>query len=425
MAAVALAAAAVALGACGSSDDSSTATSTGASTGASTQAASNAPKGDPIKLGVIAATGTPTYNLPETIVGVKASVDAVNKAGGIDGHPIDLTYCNDKSDPNTAATCARQMVDNGVVAVVGGGTFAGTDTPILAKAGIAQLGNNPSTPAALNSPNVFLFSPGTFPAGFVTAAWAGQQTIPMGIVSADVPQATALTAGQKALAAQAGNPFKASVLVAPTAADMGPQVAGVDSVDGIVMAIGYEQAAQFIQASKGAGQSLQYLYCCEPSKAMTDALGDQQSNLHYVSPFPPLVADSPNPLIKQYIADVKAYADSSGDDDAKASAAQPQATGMSSWLSVQLLKQLIADGTIKAPTREGIMAGLKGAKDIDMQGLIPPWTPNKAGPKGLARASNLAYYLIGYKDGVPTLDYPDPVTAADLASNKVKAPALK
>lgn len=45
---------------------------------------------------------------------------AINEAGGIKGRKIELTVCNDKFDPNTAADCARQAAPKRVVTVIAG-----------------------------------------------------------------------------------------------------------------------------------------------------------------------------------------------------------------------------------------------------------------------------------------------------------------
>ena len=61
----------------------------------------------------------------------------INNAGGVGGHELKLITCNDSADPNKAADCARQAVDEGVAAMVGGFTANGDAImPILEEAGI-------------------------------------------------------------------------------------------------------------------------------------------------------------------------------------------------------------------------------------------------------------------------------------------------
>jgi ABC-type branched-subunit amino acid transport system substrate-binding protein len=39
------------------------------------------------------------------------AVDVVNASGGIKGHPLQWVHCDDKGDPNVAATCANQLIN--------------------------------------------------------------------------------------------------------------------------------------------------------------------------------------------------------------------------------------------------------------------------------------------------------------------------
>src|SRR5438128_12135544 len=58
-------------------------------------AASAGPKaGTPIKLMVIAPVATPIQNYPDAQAGAQAAAAAINKAGGIKGRQIELTFCN-------------------------------------------------------------------------------------------------------------------------------------------------------------------------------------------------------------------------------------------------------------------------------------------------------------------------------------------
>lgn len=74
--------------------------------------------GTPIKVGaIVSETGpAPFVDWSE---GAKAFFNRINKSGGINGHPVDLIYADDKGDPTQTAALARQMVSEGVVAFVG------------------------------------------------------------------------------------------------------------------------------------------------------------------------------------------------------------------------------------------------------------------------------------------------------------------
>jgi hypothetical protein len=87
-------------------------------------------------------------------------------------------------------------------------------------------------------------------------------------------------------------------------------------------------------------------------------------------------------------------------------------------------------------TKEAVTAALKAAKDVDMFGLIPPWTPSfsaTGGQGAFSAVSNPWYYVISYDtNGKPTvqdkqfnfvseiagkIDYPQPTAAATTSSS--------
>jgi len=180
------------LAACGSSGSSSSGTTSGgsATTGAATTAAgaattaagaattaagaSAAPgtssggpaTGEPIKVTVISQLQATGFAFPEIQSASKILVDELNQSGGIKGRPVEFTYCNDKGNPNDAATCARQAVSNGSVAVMAPFTlFAGSITPVLEQAGLAYVGNNILSPEDAQSKVAFPVTGGTISSG--------------------------------------------------------------------------------------------------------------------------------------------------------------------------------------------------------------------------------------------------------------------
>ncbi|MFK7917371.1 MAG: ABC transporter substrate-binding protein [Ilumatobacter sp.] len=104
------------------------------------------PSGDPIK---IMATGTiesPVFSVPNTPVGAQIAVDEINAAGGVNGRPLELLVCNDELDPNKAAGCIQQAIDEGVVSLVSGlSVFEALVFPQLNEAGIPWIGSATST----------------------------------------------------------------------------------------------------------------------------------------------------------------------------------------------------------------------------------------------------------------------------------------
>lgn len=149
---------------CGSDDkksDGTTAASTPVETtadGASeTTAAGEAPAGAPIKLMTVTTLNAagPTYeNIANT---AKAYEKYINSRGGVAGHPLEVTVCDEQFDPAVATTCARQAVEEGMVSIVGSFTyFAESIVPVIAESSITWFGACcPITPAELTSPYSF------------------------------------------------------------------------------------------------------------------------------------------------------------------------------------------------------------------------------------------------------------------------------
>jgi ABC-type branched-subunit amino acid transport system substrate-binding protein len=164
IAAVALAAAGLVLAACGSdnSKSSSSATTvaaaattatggsaTTASGGATTAAPSGGaatttgakPTGTPIKVMTVAPVNTNLPPYPNIPAAAKVYEQYINDRGGIAGHPLQVTTCDDKGDPNVGADCARQAVNDKDVAVVGSFVFdASRIIPVLEQANIPWFG---------------------------------------------------------------------------------------------------------------------------------------------------------------------------------------------------------------------------------------------------------------------------------------------
>ena len=93
--------------------------------------------GEPIKVMTLTAYDTDTLNVRAVLDIAEGAVVDINNDGGIGGHELELITCNEGADPNKAADCARQAVDEGAAAMVGGFTANGdVIMPILEEAGI-------------------------------------------------------------------------------------------------------------------------------------------------------------------------------------------------------------------------------------------------------------------------------------------------
>jgi len=110
----------------------------------------------PIKIELIGTISSSAFSLPDVSAGAQAAVKEINASGGVDGRKLSLTICNDQSDPNVAAACARSAVQNGVAAVVGETSLVGSSIiPILQQADIASIADVDISPIEHQSPVTF------------------------------------------------------------------------------------------------------------------------------------------------------------------------------------------------------------------------------------------------------------------------------
>ena len=102
------------------------------------------------------------FNQPEHLEGLKAAVAAVNAAGGINGRPLQLEFCDGKFDPNAEINCARQLVSKKVVAAIDPfftADASGTAFKILQDAGIPYLTRG-AAPVTWTNEHAFLVGGG-------------------------------------------------------------------------------------------------------------------------------------------------------------------------------------------------------------------------------------------------------------------------
>ncbi|MCM3884756.1 ABC transporter substrate-binding protein [Frankia sp. R82] len=123
--------------------------SSGSSGGGSSTAS-----GSPIKIGAI-CTCTGTFNIKAPADTYKAWVESTNAAGGINGHPIDLTLLDDGGTPGKSATAARTLISKKVVAIVDLTNVDQTWSKLVEDAKIPVVGVQVTTTPSYTSPYFF------------------------------------------------------------------------------------------------------------------------------------------------------------------------------------------------------------------------------------------------------------------------------
>ncbi len=148
--------------------------------------------GTPIKTVTVAAAdwNGPTYE--NIFVAAKAYEKWINDQGGIAGHPLEITVCDDKGDPTLTAACARDAIAAGAIADVGSFSYnAYVNVPIYSAASMAILGACCNLAAAeYTSPNTFQMgnNPVLNPAGVARAVQDGCEDI--AVLELDIPGVT-------------------------------------------------------------------------------------------------------------------------------------------------------------------------------------------------------------------------------------------
>jgi ABC-type branched-subunit amino acid transport system substrate-binding protein len=129
---------------CGSSSDSSSSAS-GSSGG-------GGKSGSPIKVMALGQFEASTFAYPQGPPAMQAAIKKINDAGGVNGHKLDLTICNDQASPTIAAQCARKAVSDKYAAVIGSYSVQSTSfLPILEAAGIPYMGQDATNSLEGNS----------------------------------------------------------------------------------------------------------------------------------------------------------------------------------------------------------------------------------------------------------------------------------
>jgi branched-chain amino acid transport system substrate-binding protein len=336
--------------------------------------------GGTIKVGSISpATNTAGgLSLPQQKTTLEASIKAFNKRGGVMGKKLVLDFCDSKGDVNQEATCARQMVDDKVAATLDDFTVFNADATakILGDAGIPRIGINFSAVSEWQSPVSFGLSAGPI-AYFVGM---GQDLIKAGHKKlAEVIVQTPTAATVKALLnpgfKSLGGEIVTEVFIPPGTSDFSQYVAAAtkDGATAALMLVDYPQAAPFMDAMSQLNSKLVLGISASSFTLDNWKKYSKYTTKAAISDATPNVTSNPKqfPGVKQFAADMKA-------GGFKLSELKGQASG--AWLSVLAFQTVVEGAKPTTVDAASTLAALKAAKDVDLQGMIPPWTPSATDP---------------------------------------------
>ncbi len=298
--------------------------------------ATSAPDGEPITLMSIYVKDNPAFSQPQTFAGAQARVDAINAAGGLGGHPIELIGCDSNLDPNQEQACVDQAISEGVSAVVSSSIFF-TPLTALEEAGIPFIGAQGITPDQLSNPISYPFSgvQGWFQGQVAIAVEAGAESIT--VVTGDTASSQYSESIALAAIEAAGLTPNPSVVAAVGRADYTAEAAAAiaDNPDAVLMNGPAEVLTKFTAAMRQAGyEGLIVSFGSGIGGDAIESLGDAAEGVR-VSLIARPLSDTENPFVAQFIEEMNATDSSASQDE----------LSEYGWSSMYLFGEVMADQT--------------------------------------------------------------------------------
>ena len=396
--------------ACGGSDDGDSKASGSSTTAATTEQAKGLlPDNGPCDtakpaypVGIITTFKSPVISLGDQVSGLEASVKAFNKRGGVGGHCMDLTTCDSKADPNKEADCARRFVDKGIVATLNDTTAFNPTAlkELFEPAGISRIAISPSFQELSSKVSYPIGAGGTGTTFMMVPGCTRNGHKKIAAIHFDTPQMAPLFAALGAMLKAYGAEMVKTIPVPAGTTDfqqftLAAEKAGATCA---IIPLGTSEAVQVLQAAKQLGSKMTFS-ASFGSFGTSDlkAFGDFAKQIYLNAEIPPITADQKSwPILKEAIADLSA----SGAPELQPD--RVKSSTFASWIATYAFVKIVQDfGTPDTITREAVSAAVQKAKDVDMFGLIPPWTPSAsiAGPGPFSAISQPWYYVATFDGG--------------------------
>lgn len=366
-----------------SSDNSSETTESGAT-------------GSPIVVGQILPIEAGGLSVGNQAAAMIASVDAFNARGGVGGRPLQLRQCDSAGDPNKEIDCARKMVSDGAVATLADftPTSAVSVSEVLSGAGIPRIGMNPVDIGDFTAPNVFT----PFSGSLLTLFGAIDTLVARGktkltLMRPDVPVAAMLTKLLGPALEAKGAEIVNDVAVGTGATDYAQFIVAAErnDADGVVMALPAAASNPIAESFSQLGSTLAFgLAATGFSQDDLQNLGKFATSSVYTSSVPaPSSSTKDFPGLESFLADM----DKSGEKDLQRE--NLNGTELYSWLAVRAFGEVAKNLT--SVNHNTVTQGFQDAKDLDMLGLVPNWTPGEVEPFGFfQRVSNTMMYRMSF-----------------------------
>jgi branched-chain amino acid transport system substrate-binding protein len=357
-----------------SSSKSSGGSTTPATSGGSTTSAGAAPSGSggatgsTITIGGTGGINDPVLSQPERKGAEEAAISVINAAGGVNGHPLKLDWCDTKNDANGEFTCMRQLTDDKVAAIVAPGLIVDQSSRGLkyaAAQGIPIVGGQGLSPAEFTTPGVFPLAsgiPGWSYGQVVALENAGCKHIALfGDNEAGSLYILSFTQAAMKLAGITPVRYVKTDQNADPTFSQGAAQAIAGGVDCVVFDSSPTYGAKAVQALRGAGfkgpiASITGVFV----QPIIDSLGANANNLYLTSQMA-LNTDTSNPGVQAFLAAMKQYAPTDDTNE----------TAMTAWTAVQLFNDVAKTITGDVNSASVLAAMNNISTPIDLQTAGP------------------------------------------------------
>jgi hypothetical protein len=211
---------------------------------------------------------------------------------------------------------------------------------------------------------------------------------------------------------KAGMTYAGTVNVPLTATDYQPYAKSLKDLtpDVIVQILSTTGSAQIMKAGAQIGLNATWAnQTLNIDVSNLSTFGSSADGMFITSSFPPATASAQFPGIKNFNAEMDA-AGKAGIASTDIRSAQ----AVTSWLAVHAVATA-AKSTTGLLTGAGLIADLKAAQTIDVEGLIS-WTPNASGPTNFPRVTNSNVFLEKVSSGQLQLVSNTPVNYFQVSS---------
>jgi len=348
-----------------------------------------------VKIGMITALTGPIAANADVKDALLASIAAFNKRGGVgtNNARIQADVCDTRGDANGEVACARQMVDDGVVATLNDLTYnnpAGV-VDVLESAGIPRIGLGPTDVSEFSSSVSYPISAGIIAAYIGTAVGFKQDgNTKICLIRTDAPTGATFRGFLTPMFSAVGVDITCDVAVATGATDYAPYIAEVqrENPDAVLISHSDSVATQLIGAMTQLNAKIPLggnpgTFTLATLRKYRDLMKGTVVSESF--PYPAKVNVKNFPGLKKYFADMKA----SGKKDL--SAAKLKTTDFSPWIATLAFVNVTKDLDTFTPAT--VVDALKNAKDVDLLGLTPAWTPSTPGFSVFTSSSNHFVYV--------------------------------